>query len=98
MPSLTLRRRVGLADEEAGQRAGTVHLMIRQHAHSLQLIVVEQMRLVDHEDGHSASLCVLGGERVGGLRDEGGLLALGDAAERGDDGVVDPADPDGGGG
>lgn len=52
------------------------------------------MGLVDDQDGNASPLCVLGGERVGGLRDEGGAVGLGDAAEAGDDGLVDAGDPD----
>lgn len=39
---------------------------------------------------------VLGGQQVGGLRDQGGLVRARDAAERGDDRVVDAGDADGG--
>ena len=46
---------------------------------------VEQVGFVDDEDGGAAAFVFLGGEQVGGLRDEGGLVEAGDAAEGGDD-------------
>jgi hypothetical protein len=44
--------------------------------------------------GDPAAFGVLAGEQVHGLGGEGGVVGPGDAAERGDDGVVDAADAD----
>src|SRR5271166_1676182 len=79
----------GLADEQAGQRAGRVHLRIRQDPDGLELMVRQEMGLVDGQDGDPAPLVVLGGEQGGGLGGEGGAAVGGPAAERGDDLVVD---------
>ena len=70
--------------------------MVGEHPDRLQLGVVEQVRLVDHQDGCPAPLGVLDGQRGGGLRDQGGVMDQGLPAQRGDDLVVDAADPDGG--
>ena len=84
----------GLADEQAGERAGGVHVVVGEHPDRFELVVVEQVRLVDHHDGGAAAFGVFDGQRVGGLRDQGGVVGQGLAAERGDDLVVDAADPD----
>ena len=55
-----------------------------------------EVTLVDHQDGGTAPLGVFGGERVGGLRSQGGVVGQGLSAEGGDDAVVDAAHPDGG--
>ena len=47
------------------------------------------MRLVDHQDRQAASLGQLGGQVLGGLRDEGGVVEAGHAAKGGDDRVVE---------
>ena len=70
--------------------------MVGEHPDRLQLGVLEQVRLVDHQDGCSAPLGLLDGQRAGGLRDQGGVMDQGLPAQRGDDLVVDAADPDGG--
>jgi DNA-binding Xre family transcriptional regulator len=59
----------GLADEQAGQRAGGVHLVVGEHPDGLELVVVEQVRLVDDEHGGAAAFAVLGGQQAGGLSD-----------------------------
>jgi hypothetical protein len=82
----------GLAYEQAGQRAGGVHVRVGEHAHRLELRGVEQVRLVDDEDDLAAPLGRFGGERVGGLRDQGGVVEAGWLAERGDDGAVDASE------
>ena len=51
---------------------------------------------VDDHDGGAAPLGVFGGQRVGGLRGEGGGVEAGDLTEGGDDVVQHAADPDGG--
>jgi hypothetical protein len=60
----------------------------------LELGVVEQVGLVDHHDRGAAAFDLLDGERVDGLGDQGGVVGQRPSAERGDDLVVDPADPD----
>ena len=40
----------------------------------LELVVVEQVGFVDHEDGGAAAFGLLDGERVDGLRDQGGVV------------------------
>ena len=79
----------GLADEQAGQRAGRVHLGVGQDPDGLELVVGQEMGLVDDQDGDPAALVVLGGEQAGGLGGEGGGAVGGPAAERGDHLVVD---------
>ena len=56
--------------------------------------MVEQVRLVDDQHRGAAAFGVLDREGVDGLRDEGGVVEAGGAAQGGDDGVVDAADPD----
>ena len=58
--------------------------------------MLEEVALVDDQDGGSSSLCLFPGEGVGGLGDEGGGVEAGDSAEGGDDVVQDSADPDDG--
>jgi hypothetical protein len=59
----------GLADQQAGHRTGGVHVVVGEHPDGLQLVVIEQVG-VDDQDGDTAPLGVLGGRRVGGLRDQ----------------------------
>ena len=42
--------------------------------HRLELGVVEQVGFVDHEHGVAAAFGLLDGERVDGLRDQGGVV------------------------
>src|SRR6266571_2318438 len=79
----------GLADEQAGQRAGRVHLRIRQDPDGLELVVCQEMGLVDCQYGDPAPLVMLGGEQGGGLGGEGSGAVGGPGAERGDHLVVD---------
>lgn len=51
------------------------------------------MSLNDEDDG-LAAFVVFGGEEFGGLGDQGGPVELGDAAQRGDEVVVDAAGAD----
>jgi hypothetical protein len=71
--------------------------VVGQHADRLELGVVEQMGFVDHQDRGAAPFGLFDGERVDGLRDQGGVVDQGPVPERGDDLMVDPADPDRGG-
>ena len=45
--------------------------MVGEQADGLELVVIEQVGLVDDDDGGAAALGVFGGERVGGLREPG---------------------------
>ncbi len=54
------------------------------------------MGLLDDDGGCASALGVFGGQRVGGLWSQGGVVGQGLAAEGGDDAVVDAAHPDGG--
>lgn len=54
------------------------------------------MGFIDDEDGCSAVFDLFGGEGVGGLGDEGGVVGQGLPAQGCHDLVVDAADPDGG--
>jgi hypothetical protein len=70
--------------------------VVGQQADGFKLAGVEHVGFVDGQDRDSAAFGVLAGEQVHGLRSEGGVVGLGDAAEGGHDGVVDAADADGG--
>jgi hypothetical protein len=61
---------------------------------ALHLGVVEQVCLVEHDDGAAAAFGVFGGECCGGLRDEGGGVEAGHLPERGDDVVQHAPDSD----
>ncbi len=58
--------------------------------------MVEQVGFVEDEDGGAAAFDGFDREGVAGLGDEGGHVGLGQAAQGGDDGVVDAAGADGG--
>ena len=96
MPSLILRRRVGCPTRRQANGDRRVHVVVGEHADAFELGVVEQVGFVDDEDGGAAAFGGFGGEGVGGLWDEGGHVGAGQAAEGGDDGVVDAAGADGG--
>jgi hypothetical protein len=83
----------GLADQEAGERAGGVHVVIGEHADRLELRVVEEVGFVDDQDGGAAAFGLLDGEGVDGLRDQGGVVGQGSLPEGGDDLVVMPRTP-----
>jgi hypothetical protein len=70
-----------------------VHVGVGEQPQFLELVGVEQVRLVDDEYDGAAAFVFLGGQRVGGLRDERGLVEPRDAAERGYDAGVDPWTP-----
>jgi hypothetical protein len=48
--------------------------VVSKQADGLQLVVGEQMRFLDDQDRDTTSLRVFGGERVGGLWREGGVM------------------------
>ena len=79
---------LGLAEEQDAQRAGGVELGAGQHPDRLQLVVGQQVSLVDQQDRQPASLGELGGQVPGGLRDEGGVMDAGHAAQGRHDRVV----------
>ena len=54
------------------------------------------MGFFDDDDGGAATFVAFGGQGVGGLGCQGGVVGQGLAAEGGDDAVVDTADSDGG--
>ena len=70
--------------------------MVGQHPDGLELGVIEQVRLVEHEHGGAAAFDLFGGQGVGGLRDQGGVMGQRSPAQREHDLVVDATDPDGG--
>src|SRR5205823_5850388 len=94
-PELDSSSEGGLADEQAGERAAAVHVLVGQHPDAFELGMIQKVGLVEDQDRGSASLGLFGGEGVGGLWDEGGHVYAGHAAEGGDDGVVDAAGADG---
>ena len=85
---------LGLAEEQDGQRAGGVELGAGQHPDRLQLVMGQQVRLIDQQDRQPASLGELGGQVLGGLRDQGGVVEAGNPAEGGDDRVVNASRAD----
>ena len=82
------RRSVGWPTSRQVKRAG-VHVRAGQQAQLLELLGVEEVGLVDHQHHPLAPLGLLGGQGIGGLRDEGGLVEPGHAAQARDDGVVE---------
>ena len=57
--------------------------MVGEHPDRLELLVVEQVGLVDHDDGGAAAFGVFGGQGVGGLRGQGGGVEARDLPEGG---------------
>ena len=45
----------GLADEQGGERAAGVHVVVGQHADRFELLVVQQVRLVQFTDRRGPS-------------------------------------------
>jgi hypothetical protein len=70
--------------------------VVGEHADGFELGVVEEVCFVDDQDGDAAAFGVFGGQGVGGLWDEGGVVDQGLPAQGQDDLVVDAADSDGG--
>jgi len=60
------------------------------------LVGGEEVCFVDHDRDVPAAFVFLGGEQIGGLRDERGLVEARDGAECGDDAVVEATGADGG--
>src|SRR6185437_16351678 len=86
----------GLADQDGRERGAAVHLVVGEHPYRLELLVVEEVGLVDDQDGGPSSLGGLAGQDVPGLGGEGGSAVDGPPAEGGDDAGEDAADPGGG--
>ena len=86
----------GLADEQAGQRAAGVQAVVGEHADGFELGGSEHVRLVDGQDRDASASGVLAGERSIAWGVRAARRVFGHPAERGDDGVVDAADADGG--
>ena len=84
----------GLADEQAGERARGVHVVVGEHADRLELGVVEQVGLVEDQDGGAAACVLFDRQRVDGLRDQGGVVGQRAVPEGGNDLVVDAPDSD----
>src|SRR5258708_7109398 len=78
----------GLADEQAGEQGGGVHVVVGEHADAFQLVVFEQVGFVDDQDGGAAAFGLLGGEQAGGLGGEGGGAVGGPPAGGGEEGGV----------
>src|SRR6202034_4137294 len=87
----------GLAEQDGGERGLAVHVVVGEHADRFELGVVEQVGLVDEQDGGAAAFGGLAGEHVVGLGGQRGGAVGGASAEAGDDVVVDAADAGGGG-
>jgi hypothetical protein len=63
-----------LANEQAGERAVGVHVVVGQHPDGLELGVIEQVCFVDDEHGGAAAFGLFGGQQVRGVRDQGGVV------------------------
>ena len=80
----------GLADEQAGQRAGRVHLGVGQDPDGLELVVGQQVRLVDDQQrGPGRARRARRRCRPAAWAASVARAVGGPAAERGDDVVVD---------
>src|SRR6202034_1695421 len=88
----------GLAEQDGGERGLAVHVVVGEHADRFELGVVEQVGLVDEQDGGAAAFGGLAGEHVVGLGGQRGGAVGGASAEAGDGVVVDAAGAGGGGG
>lgn len=83
----------GLADQRHRERRRGVHVVVGEHADRVQLLVVEQVRFIDH-DGRRAPFVDLRGQRGGRLGGESGQVELGSPAQAGDDPVIEAAHAD----
>jgi hypothetical protein len=72
-----------------------VHVVVGQHPDGLELGVFEQVGFVDDQDRGSTAFGLLDCQRVGGLRDQGGVVGQGLPTEREHDVVVDAPNADG---
>nr|WP_228759931.1 hypothetical protein [Pseudactinotalea sp. HY158] len=95
VPSLIRRRRVGWPMSRQAKVSGSP-FRVRQQTQFLELFGGEQVGLVEDEDDGAAAFVFLGGQQVGGLGDEAGLVEARDGAEGGDDLAVDASAADGG--
>jgi hypothetical protein len=81
----------GLAQQQAGERRAGVEVVVGEHTDFLELLAAQQVGLVDDEDRGAGAFVLLGGEQLGGLQDDVGLVEAGGGAQRADDvGVETP--------
>lgn len=73
-----------------------VHVGVGEQPELFELGGVEKVGFVDDDHDPSSAFVFFGGDRVGGLWDERGLVEPGDAAEGGDDRGVETTGADGG--
>ena len=78
-----------MAEKYCGERGFGVKPMVGEQPQRFQGIVAEEVALVDTQDGDPSPFGVLGGQRVAGLRDQGGVVEAGPPAQGADDVVVD---------
>ena len=67
----------GLADEQARERARESMSWLVKQPDRFELVIVEQVGFVDDQDGGAAPFGVFGGQRVGGLGGQGGVVGRG---------------------
>ena len=82
--------RPGLADQDPGERAGAVHVRVGHEPQFLELVGLQQVRLVDQHHG-AVPFGGLGGEQVSGLGHQLGFEVAGLGAEGPDDLHVEAA-------
>jgi hypothetical protein len=63
-----------LPDEQAGEGAVGVHVVVGQHADRLELGVIEQVCFVNDQQGGAAAFGLFGGQQVRGLGYQGGVV------------------------
>ena len=89
VPRRSWRLKRGLADQDAGEGRGGVHLGVGQQAQLFELGRVEQVGLVDDDHHPAVALGLFGGEQVGGLGHDLGLVEPGLGAQGPHDGDVE---------
>jgi hypothetical protein len=85
-----------LADEDAGERRGRVHLAVRQEPELFELGGGHEVGLVDHDHDPAVAFGFLGGEQVGGLGHHLDFVETGVSAEGAHDADVEAAGAEGG--
>ena len=86
----------GLADEQGGEAGRRVEVVAGEHADRLELAGVELVGFIQDQDGGPAPFFCLGGQRVGGLGQQGAGVEPGCLAAGDDDLLADAADADAG--
>ena len=89
-------REGGLADQDPGERAGAVHVRVGHEPQFLELVGLQEVRLIDDEHDGAVPFGGLGGEQVGGLGHQLGFEVAGLGAEGPDDLHVEAAGAEGG--